>query len=284
MKNNKYEYRIINSVREEGFDFFLSHKYVAYFFTNIMRAQVRIDGPETLMKWSRDWEYPWILMKSDISSGDKVLDCGSGYSPVPFIWSSYGADVHAIDRDIQIISKFRYALGCICTIYKDLLKLIKKKAKRNTINNENIRGAISSSSKPFFIKLINYFKIILGRIWKSDFWGPIPPKMIKKYGVDYMKGDFTNLSFDDNSFDVVSCVSVLEHMTHNDQIKGIKEMARVVKEGGKLIITYDNHIDLTEKFIDRSGMEPSELVYFKKPENLYDNNFPDVIGMCLIKK
>ena len=77
-----------------------------------MKAQVRKDGPETLIKWSRDWEYPWVLIKSEIKSGQKVLDCGAGYSPVPFLWSKFGAEVHAIDRDIIISSKLSYFFRC----------------------------------------------------------------------------------------------------------------------------------------------------------------------------
>ena len=66
-------YKIINSVRDEGFHFGLTMRYVSNFFIKVMKAQVRKDGPETIIKWSRDWEYPWVLIKSEIKNGHEML-------------------------------------------------------------------------------------------------------------------------------------------------------------------------------------------------------------------
>ena len=123
------KYRTINRVSDEGFYFSLILGYVAYFFKKIMRAQVRKDGPDTLIKWSRDWEYPWVLIKSEIKPGDKVLDCGAGYSPVPSLWSKFGVEVHAIDRDIIIGSKIGYLFNAIPTFFSDLKNFLFKKKK-----------------------------------------------------------------------------------------------------------------------------------------------------------
>lgn len=273
------QYRKINKVSDEGFYFNLVLEYVAYFFKNIMRAQVRKDGPNTLIKWSRDWEYPWVLIKSEIKPGDKALDCGAGYSPVPFLWSKFGAEVHAIDRDIIIASKLAYFFRCIPIFFNDLKSYLYKKNKTPKSSNEEQNTKKKSRVFTFF----NYFFILFRRIWRADFWGPISPKILNKYNINYVIGDFTNMPFDDNSFDIVSCVSVIEHMPRDTQLVGIKEMARVVKPGGKLIITYDNYVDLTESFIHNSSMTLSDSVYFKTPDDLYENNFPDVIGICLTK-
>ena len=100
----------------------------------------------------------------------------------------------------------------------------------------------------------------------------------------YRIGDFTSRpEYQDETFDVVSCVSVLEHMRPEQQLAGIKEMERATIPGGRLIITYDREEDLTDKFIRASGMTPTELAYFVKPHDLYDANDPDVIGICLVK-
>jgi len=45
-----------------------------------------------------------------------------------------------------------------------------------------------------------------------------------------IKADITNLPFDDNSFDVVFCNHVLEHI--KDDTKAMKELFRVMKSGG----------------------------------------------------
>ena len=51
--------------------------------------------------------------------------------------------------------------------------------------------------------------------------------------------DMKSLPFDDRSFDVVTCVSVLEHVARNEGIVAISEMLRVVKDKGIVIITVD---------------------------------------------
>jgi ubiquinone/menaquinone biosynthesis C-methylase UbiE len=70
--------------------------------------------------------------------------------------------------------------------------------------------------------------------------------------VRYTEGDVTKLNFDDNTFDRVFCISVLEHLEEekvdgryvnyhkrNLDIMAIKEMLRVLKPDGLLIMTFD---------------------------------------------
>ena len=247
--------RNVNDLKKEGINFFLILKYISYFYINIMKGRIKRDSPITQIHYARDWEYPWVFIKSEIQPNYKILDCGSGYSPLPFIWSMYGAEVYAIDKDIMICSKFMFALQYV------LSKFRKK---------DNVQKDILS----------------IGRIWKSDLWGPISPKMIRTYGVNYEKHDITELPYSNDYFDVVSCVSVLEHLGYENQMKAIKEMSRVLRKNGKLIITYDN---LKEGMIDRDefnkafGMIPIEITHYSRSD-LYNKNLPDIIGICLVKK
>ena len=48
-------------------------------------------------------------------------------------------------------------------------------------------------------------------------------------------GDINNLSFKDNSYDVVICSEVLEHV--EDPEIALKELVRVLKTGGKLAVS-----------------------------------------------
>ena len=57
--------------------------------------------------------------------------------------------------------------------------------------------------------------------------------------IDTRVMDLTALDYDDETFDVVISVSVLEHMNDELKIKGIKEMGRVLKLGGIMGITFD---------------------------------------------
>ncbi|MCE9519789.1 MAG: class I SAM-dependent methyltransferase [Verrucomicrobia bacterium] len=63
----------------------------------------------------------------------------------------------------------------------------------------------------------------------------------QKYGSDvsYLHGRCELLPFSDASFDVITCVSVLEHMVPGNDRLALREMARVLKPGARLIITFD---------------------------------------------
>lgn len=318
MKNKQSDkkYRLVGDLSEEGFEFSIALRYIEYVYKKVLKCRPRKDGPNTIMHYSRDWEYPWILLRSEIKQKDKVLDCGSGYSPLPFIWSKLGAEVHAIDKDIMLCSRSYYAFFWAKKILIDLLRSplflfskyfnyrdqhkisacilqeVKEANKSqyiaNTANTANTVNTVNA-----FAKTVNYvcdYLANLGvhfkRALRPDCWGPVSPSLLKKYKIAYENGkdgDLTNLSYPNQSFDVVACVSVLEHMPLEAQLKGLREMSRVVKKGGKLIITYDLHEDLTDRFIKESGLKPVELVHVKKPENLYDKRHSDTIGMLLIK-
>ena len=72
-------------------------------------------------------------------------------------------------------------------------------------------------------------------------------------------GDMFNLPADDDTFDVVTCISVVEHVPH--KYYALKEMLRILRPGGKLILTYD----LTE---DSSHMEDAERVEIFTPQHI----------------
>ena len=82
----------------------------------------------------------------------------------------------------------------------------------------------------------------------------ISPQLAKWSGtsVNYAVGDVTNLNFEDNSFDRVFCISVVEHLEEeyvngeyvnfhrkNLDVKAIGEMLRVLKPNGLLVLTFD---------------------------------------------
>lgn len=50
---------------------------------------------------------------------------------------------------------------------------------------------------------------------------------------------FTSLPYDDNYFDTIFCISVLEHLSVHDQVAALREFHRKLKRGGKLVLTFD---------------------------------------------
>lgn len=58
--------------------------------------------------------------------------------------------------------------------------------------------------------------------------------------LDAQVGDMCDLSaFSGGQFDVVMCCSVLEHLTAQDQTTALREVARVLKSGGSVGLTFD---------------------------------------------
>ncbi len=71
-----------------------------------------------------------------------------------------------------------------------------------------------------------------------------------------VKADICDLPFEDNSFDIIFCNHVLEHVT-NDQ-KAMQELLRVMKPGGFGIFQIPQDIERASTFEDDSITDPKE--------------------------
>jgi ubiquinone/menaquinone biosynthesis C-methylase UbiE len=58
--------------------------------------------------------------------------------------------------------------------------------------------------------------------------------------VRYKKGSASDLPFDDESFDVVACVGVLEHLPEEIRSLAVSEMIRVLRKSGTLVVVVNN--------------------------------------------
>jgi predicted SAM-dependent methyltransferase len=74
-------------------------------------------------------------------------------------------------------------------------------------------------------------------------------------GSAMVKEDITNISFDDNSFDIVFCSHVLEHI--EDDIKAMKEIHRILKPDGFAILQVPI-ADMDKTFEDFTITDPNE--------------------------
>lgn len=100
----------------------------------------------------------------------------------------------------------------------------------------------------------------------------------RERGVCYVQGNLKNITYPDEFFHRVVCVSVLEHV--DDPHKAVEEMWRVLRPGGRLIVTLDvadkyrwNHtIDLDEakKIVRKFNMtvppQPHDILTMRLPE------------------
>ena len=65
-----------------------------------------------------------------------------------------------------------------------------------------------------------------------------------------VKADICNLPFDDNSFDIIFCNHVLEHIP--DDTKAMQELFRVLKKGGMGVFQIPQELDRATTFEDNS--------------------------------
>ena len=92
-------------------------------------------------------------------------------------------------------------------------------------------------------------------------------KRFKKLNHDYttadlnspiadVKADITKLPFEDNSFDIIFCNHVLEHIP--DDTKAMQELLRVLKKGGMGIFQIPQDLNRETTFEDDSITDPKE--------------------------
>ncbi len=82
-------------------------------------------------------------------------------------------------------------------------------------------------------------------------------KLNRKYHVNvrFKHESAESLSFPDNFFDRVFCISVIEHMGNGVLIRSIQEIERVLKPGGLLLLTFDFHPLPDPTIIGFTGIE-----------------------------
>jgi len=68
----------------------------------------------------------------------------------------------------------------------------------------------------------------------------IDPTLLVGKNIAMQKGDISKINFPDGFFDRVFCISVIEHLDEEIAKKCMKEMVRVLKAGGRLLITMDH--------------------------------------------
>lgn len=70
----------------------------------------------------------------------------------------------------------------------------------------------------------------------------------KNYASEFVKeGSITALPFEDNAFDTVMALDVLEHLYYNEQKPALKELTRVLKPGGLAVFSCPNLAHFTSR-------------------------------------
>jgi SAM-dependent methyltransferase len=72
---------------------------------------------------------------------------------------------------------------------------------------------------------------------------PTPQSVVRKVM------DITDLKYPDRTFDVVTCISTVEHMSAEAREKFVIEAKRVLKPAGALLVTADNYPGISPEYL-----------------------------------
>lgn len=141
-----------------------------------------------------------------------------------------------------------------------------------------------------------YPKVLIYGVDVSSIFVNLFNNKLKKRGKAYV-GDIRSLPFNDNSFDVVWVVVTFMYLeSSSDQEKGMKELLRVIKPGGRLILIEPNQLGvnivrlwgfvpfLYRKFLGKSKVETygvsftankiDELISHSHGKVIYKRGYP----------
>ena len=117
-------------------------------------------------------------------------------------------------------------------------------------------------------------------------------EFIDRTGLNILKGDFDAIPLETDSQDRVFSISVMEHVPPDVRRRGIQEIARVLKPGGRAIITVDMsmwfELNRPLELVWDSGLslvDPVDLRWPTRWFGMFDSKLPaDVFGMTLMKE
>lgn len=115
--------------------------------------------------------------------------------------------------------------------------------------------------------------------------------------MEHKLGSVTDMSFPDDAFHRVFCICVIEHLTPEDeQKKAIRELARVLRPGGILALTFDwgeeaadlplaTVEEVEERLVEPSGLEVMGNKLFHADSNdLRDTRMDYTFGALFLRK
>ena len=118
-------------------------------------------------------------------------------------------------------------------------------------------------------------------------------EFIERTGLKIIQSGLDAVPLKSNSFDRVFCLSVIEHLDPETAQRGVREMARIVRPGGVMVITLDVNMmsDMSRPLdlIWESGLQPLGGIDIRWPRRrlgiFCDGKQPaDVFGMVLAKE
>lgn len=134
-----------------------------------------------------------------------------------------------------------------------------------------------------------------GKVWGID-QSPEAVKFAKSRSIRVKQASLTRLPFKNNSFDLVVCIDVLTHQWVNDDKKALREIYRVLKPDGWLILRvsankwlklpHDRHVFTKERYHKGELFQKLTAAHFEVKKISFTNPllFPPAIIISLLEK
>ena len=123
----------------------------------------------------------------------------------------------------------------------------------------------------------------------------VSEEFIKRTGIKFLRGDMTEVPLESDSQDRAFSISVMEHVPPDVRRRGMQELARILKPGGRAILTVDMSLwfemNRPLELVSESGLNFCGLVDLRWPTRRFGmfsddpvKGMPaDVFGMVLLK-
>lgn len=94
-------------------------------------------------------------------------------------------------------------------------------------------------------------------------------------GFEFVNSDVRKLPFQDNYADYILAYQVLEHLPMKDVVPALKEWTRVLKKGGRLVITVPNFSEMARAWVNEMGGKIDLQRYVILASHIYGNQLHD---------
>ncbi len=187
--------------------------------------------------WSRAWEYPWAVLAADLGADPlAALDVGGGGSPFSLYLAARGHASHVADPSLDQGTSFVYD------------------RRKSPYRNARSIGK----------------RVLFGALGLHTLWGL--PRGNDAGGVRYHPYPADRLGFPDGQFDRVFCLSVMEHIPRPLWPACVREFGRVLRPGGRLVITIDMTPEEADARVHLDLVGSSDLTLIGSPD--YDVPIP----------
>jgi SAM-dependent methyltransferase len=180
--------------------------------------------------WSRAWEYPWAILAAELGPPPlTTLDVGGGGSPFSLYLAARGHESHVADPSLDQGTSFVFDRG------KSLYRNARSLAKRALFRVAGLHSL----------------------------WGL--PKGKAGRAVAYHACPADRLEFATGTFDRVFCLSVMEHIPRVVWKDCMREFERVLKPGGRLVVTLDMTSEEADARVYRELLSHATLALLGDP-------------------